>query len=97
MAGVGNTPQDFTSTPLLENPSIRDSSSHSPESLVSLPITMVPVSPSISFAVTKPNLIAKPGVKSLFAIPLIPSVPKIISLIYSLLKKSMAIIAQITG
>ncbi len=73
-------PTEITSTPTAQKPDVKAASSISPEALVSLPIiTFGLLSSSLFFirisAAAIPIFIASSFVKSLFAIPLTPSVP----------------------
>ena len=76
-AGVGSIPKYKTSIPVEFNPEDSAPSSISPDILVSKPTTIFGLfTPLVKkYPPIRPNLYASSGDKSLFAIPLTPSVP----------------------
>ena len=81
IAGVGATPTSSTFAPLLKNPAVIALSINVPEILVSLPIIILGFTPSLTCFVNTSApafdmAYTNSGVSSVFAILLIPSVPK---------------------
>ena len=83
-AGVGITPKIIASAPTDNIPATSADSSISPEILVSFPTNIFGLcAPSVNtYAPALPRLYAISEVKSLFAIPLTPSVPNILPIIF---------------
>src|SRR4051812_30866709 len=75
-AGVGTTPTEWTSVPMLVAPAVIAATNMSPDRRVSWPSTIERPGPPSWWAVARPRANASDGRRSRLAAPRIPSVPK---------------------